>query len=100
MNIKDLKQYIKLHKIKYQEISDKSGIPVGTLRNIFSNANIDPRYGTIEKIETALGINDRLTLAQNYYSDEEQNVIKQYRNLSERDKKIIKDILKEMNQNK
>lgn len=100
MNVKDLKAYIKTHKIKYQEISDKSGIPVGTLRNIFSSSGIDPRYTTIEKIENALGINGGGTLAQEYFSAEEQKIIKTYRSLSERDKKIVVGILKNMSDNK
>ena len=95
MNVKELKSYIKKHKIKYQTISEKSGIPLGTIRNIFSNSNIDPRYSTIEKIENALDIKDD-GFAKEYFSMEEENIIKDYRVLSEKDKKLFIEILRDM----
>ena len=96
MNVKELKSYIKLHKIKYQTISEKSGIPIGTLRNIFSNSDIDPRYGTIEKIERALGINDLQGFAQRYYTNEEEVLITKFRDLSDRDKRLVFVLVSEM----
>ena len=100
MNVKDLKSYIKLHKIKYKTISEKSGIPVGTLRNIFSNSDINPRYGTIEKIEKALGIDGTHNFVQKYYTNEEEQLVTDYRNLSSKDKRLVSVIIKEMNDTK
>lgn len=93
MNIKELKKYIKIHKIKYQVIADKSGIPIGTLRNLFSNSEIDPRYSTIEKIEKALGIDTGVSIAQTYYTGEERELIENYKSLSEKDKKVVSALL-------
>ena len=93
MNIKELKKYIKIHKIKYQVIADKSGIPIGTLRNLFSNSEIDPRYSTIEKIEKALGIDTGVSIAQTYYTSEERELIENYKSLSEKDKKVVSALL-------
>lgn len=99
MNVSELKDFIKNHKIKYKTIAQKSGIPEGTLRNIFSNSNIDPRYSTIEKIEKALGLQTEQSLSQTYFSENEKALIATYRSLSERDKRIANVILKELNDN-
>lgn len=57
MTIEQVKSYLKKNKITYQELSDKSGIPIGTLKNIFSKCAINPRLDTMQSIEKALGLN-------------------------------------------
>lgn len=57
MTINDIKKYMKQNKITQVELSNKSGISVGTLNNIFSKKNINPRLDTINTICNALGIN-------------------------------------------
>ena len=54
--IAELKKIAKQKKMTYREISEKSGIPLGTLNNIFSSQTRNPRLDTIQKIERALGI--------------------------------------------
>lgn len=54
MQIAEIKTYLKKHKITYEELSDKSGIPIGTLKNIFSKCTINPRLDTMQAIENAL----------------------------------------------
>ena len=99
MTIQEIKKYIKLHKIKYKTISDNSGIPLGTLRNIFSNAKIDPRASTVEKIEQALEIDKSASFAYKYFTVEEEALIATYRTLSARDKNLIVKIIKEISSN-
>ena len=96
MTIKEIKKYIRIHKIRYKTISEKSGIPLGTLRNIFSNAEIDPRISTVQKIEKALEIEEGARLAEKYYTLEEESLIDEFRALSPRDKQIVLKIVKEM----
>ena len=59
MTVEQVKAYIKKNKITYQKLSEKSGIPIGTLKNIFSKCEINPRIDTMQAIEKALGIKDR-----------------------------------------
>lgn len=96
MNIEEIKKYVKLHKIKYKTISDKSGIPLGTLRNIFSNAKSNPRYDTIKKIEQALQMFEGQKIAEKYYTENEEQLIELYRKLSEKDKKLLFFIAQKM----
>ena len=40
----------------YEELSQKSGIPLRTLENIFHGITKNPRIDTMQAIETALGL--------------------------------------------
>lgn len=59
MTVEQIKSYLKKNKITYQTLSEKSGIPIGTLKNIFSQCTINPRIDTMQAIEEALGLKDR-----------------------------------------
>lgn len=67
MTVEQVKTYLKKNKITYQTLSEKSGIPIGTLKNIFSKCAINPRLDTMQAIEEALGLRDRLE-----WTDEEK----------------------------
>lgn len=60
MQVAEIKCYLKKNKITYEELSSRSGIPVGTLKNIFSKCTINPRIDTMQAIEEALGLNKPL----------------------------------------
>lgn len=57
MDILEIKKYLKAHKITYKKLSEMSGVPESTLKNIFGGFTSNPRMDTIEAIERALGIN-------------------------------------------
>ena len=68
----------------YQDISDRSGIPLGTIKNIFAGYTPDPRESTIKAIEQALGVETRIThvhKTEPALSLEEQNILKNFRKL-------------------
>lgn len=54
MNVELLKRIKKLQKLTNEELSQKSGIPIGTLNKILSGATKSPRHDTIEAISKAL----------------------------------------------
>lgn len=56
LKIEEIKEYLKVNKITYKELSDKSGIPESTLKNLFSGATTNPRIATMRAIEQALGL--------------------------------------------
>ena len=58
MTIQEIKAYMKERKITQKQLSDMSGIPLQTLRKIFSGLTTSPRIDTMQAIETALGLSN------------------------------------------
>ncbi len=56
MNILEIKTFMKKNGITQIELSQKSNIPLQTLRKIFSGKTANPRIDTMQAIEKALGI--------------------------------------------
>ena len=56
MTIQEIKQYMKERHITQKELSEWSGIPLQTLRKIFSGLTTNPRIDTMQAIERALGL--------------------------------------------
>ena len=50
------KGYLKQKNITYEKLSEMSGIPLNTLKNIFRGKTEHPRIDTIQAIERALGL--------------------------------------------
>ena len=55
MTVKEIKEFMRINKITQVELSEKSGLPLQTIRNIFSNPTRNPRIDTMQAIENALG---------------------------------------------
>lgn len=58
MQIETIKQFMKANKITYEELAQKSGVSVSTLKKIFAGISQYPRLDTMQAIENALGIAD------------------------------------------
>ena len=57
MTLKEIKEFMKRNKITYAELSQRSGIPEGTLKHIFAKAETaNPQLFTMQAIERALGL--------------------------------------------
>ena len=56
LSISEIKEYMKRNNITYQELSDRSGIPLNTLKNLFRGKTKNPRIDTVKPIEKALGL--------------------------------------------
>lgn len=56
MDIQILKQKKKELNFTFEELSQKSGVPIQTLHNIFRGYTVNPRIDTMKAIEKALGI--------------------------------------------
>lgn len=54
MTIQQIKTYLKANKITYDELSVRSGVPIGTLKHVFSGVTKNPRIDTVQAIERAL----------------------------------------------
>lgn len=78
MTIKEIKEFMRINKITQVELSEKSGLPLQTIRNIFSNPTRNPRIDTMQAIENALGFVSP-TAAQ--YTEKENDLVRLYRAL-------------------
>ena len=85
MTVQEIKNHLKINKITYIELSKKSNIPLNTLKSIFSGATKNPRIDTIMSIEKALNLQSIIiTNILNDISDEEKQLIFEYRKLETR----------------
>lgn len=57
LSIEEIKDFMKKNKITYQMLSDRSGIPLNSLKQIFRGRVQNPRIDTMTAILEALGIN-------------------------------------------
>lgn len=58
MEITEIKQLMKRRKITQLELSNITGVPIQTLRYIFTGRTAHPRIDTMQAIERALGLTD------------------------------------------
>lgn len=56
MDIQTLKARKKELNLTFEELSQRSGVPIQTLHNIFRGHTVNPRVDTMQAIERALGI--------------------------------------------
>lgn len=68
MGLDKISEFKKKLNLTTEELSEKSGVPVGTLNKILSGATKDPKLETLKAIAKVLG----LTL--NDFDDDETNV--------------------------
>lgn len=66
----------------YQDISERSGIPLGTIKNIFAGYTPDPRESTIKAIELALGVATVIERIPTSLSPEETRLLETFRKLN------------------
>lgn len=57
MEIQAIKSHLKAVGMTYETLSERSGIPLNTLKNIFRGKTKNPRIDTMQAIEAALGLN-------------------------------------------
>lgn len=84
MEIKEIKKELKTRKLSYEKLSLLSGVPLNTLKNIFSERTPHPRIDTMQAIEKALGIADGSPLDNarvNMLSDKETRLLTAFNSL-------------------
>ena len=58
MNIEFFKKIMKEKKITYEDLAEKAGLSISTIKKIFSGIAQYPRIDTVQAIEKALGLDD------------------------------------------
>ena len=56
MEIQEIKAFMKQNKITYDDLAQKSGVSISTIKKIFSGISSFPRIDTMKAIENALGL--------------------------------------------
>lgn len=72
MTIQEIKDYMKVNSITYQDLSNMSNIPLNTLKNVFRGKTKNPRIDTMQAIERALGITPGQESLPAYTEEEKQ----------------------------
>lgn len=81
MSIQEIKAYMKANRITQIRLAEISGVPLQTLRDIFSGATRNPRLDTVQAIEKALGLDKELSpneKAAPALTDKEERLIKAF----------------------
>ena len=61
MEIQAIKKHMKDNHITYEELAQRSGLSISTIKKIFSGISQYPRIDTIQAIEHALGLSPEWT---------------------------------------
>ena len=106
MEIQATKAYLKANKITYEQLSERSGRPLNTLKNIFSERTRHPRIDTVQAIERALGLAPTFTdeeraleLSENHLialSDDDRELINLFAEAEEKLGKNYTNAIKQM----
>lgn len=93
MEVQEIKSYLKDNKITYQELSDKSGIALNTLKNIFRGKTPHPRIDTMQALERALGLDNDKNPPDRELSEGENQLIELIGELTDEEWEEIKDFI-------
>lgn len=90
MGLEKISEYKKILNLTTEELSERSGVPIGTLNKILSGATKDPKLETLKAIAKVLGLslndfddyNEPKTIAAHFdgdeYTEDELEEIKQF----------------------
>ena len=100
MGLDKIAEYKKILGITTEELSDRSGIPVGTLNKILSGATKDPKLETLKAISRVLGLSlndfdDRPGL-RSTLSPDEAGLLDDYQKLNALGKKKAREDLADL----
>ena len=92
MDLEYWKKVKKEKKMTIADIAERSGIPKGTVQNIFAGYVPTPRVDTVEAIERALGLEEKKPLADEILGQVAGLNIADYQNLTEEEQRKIAEI--------
>lgn len=97
MGLEMIGVFRKEKKMTIDELSERSGVPVSTIKKISAGITTDPNLSTIQSIASALGcsvddFSDSSTFG-NMFSFEEKKMVKKYRALDWHGKEMVDIVL-------
>lgn len=102
MEILELKQILKSKKITYKELSEKSNIPEGTIKNIMRGAVPSPGLKIMNALYKAVGIDEKPNNEVESYlmSKREIDLLNNFRLLSDTEQEMILQMIQGLTANK
>ena len=91
-----LAQKRKERKISFEELSERTGVSISTLKKVLTGVTSDPAFTLIDKIAFALGVKlDELSmLEQNPFTPEALEIARKYDDISdEHSRSLIKNLV-------
>ena len=104
MGLEKIAEYKKKLGLTTEELSEKSGVPLGTLNKILSGATKDPKLETLKSIAHVLGLSlddfddrEKKVLPEPTYADVERLVARNGKQMSVEQKMRLIKLLSEIN---
>lgn len=77
-----------------QELSDKSGVPIETVKNIYYGKVTDPKISTMQAISKVFGVSINFLLGEPFITPEESALLEWYRRSGRHGKSVIELVAK------
>lgn len=84
-----IKEQLKLHRMKVDELCEKSGVPEGTLHNILVGRVTDPKASTLMAIAKVFHVSVNYLLGEGYITEEEKDLLQHYRDCGPHGKSMM-----------
>ena len=104
MGLEKIAEYKKKLGLTTEELSEKSGVPLGTLNKILSGATKDPKLETLKSIAHVLGLSlddfddrEKKVVPEPTYADVERLVARKGKQMSVEQKMRLIKLLSEIN---
>lgn len=104
MGLEKIAEYKKKLGLTTEELSEKSGVPLGTLNKILSGATKDPKLETLKSIAHVLGLSlddfddrEKKVVPETTYADVERLVARNGKQMSVEQKMRLIKLLSEIN---
>ena len=104
MGLEKIAEYKKKLGLTTEELSEKSGVPMGTLNKILSGATKDPKLETLKSIAHVLGLSlddfddrEKKVVPEPTYADVERLVARNGKQMSVEQKMRLIKLLSEIN---
>ena len=104
MGLEKIAEYKKKLGLTTEELSEKSGVPLGTLNKILSGATKDPKLETLKSIAHVLGLSlddfddrEKKVVPEPTYADVERLVARNGKQMSVEQKMRLSKLLSEIN---
>ena len=96
LDIDIYKKALKEKGLTQIQLSNLSGVTLDTIRSIFTGRVKNPRLDTIQAIEKVLEIGEFNPLTREYLTEQEEDLLRSFKNLSRENKALISTICKKV----
>ena len=91
--IQEIKTYMKANKITYDDLAERSGLSISTIKKIFAGISQYPRIDTITTIRNALGLDEKKNPPDDL-SEGEKLLIELFNRVPDEKKQLVLDMIR------